>query len=98
MKIERIDNGDNATLVLHGCLDTAAAHEFGEALDGAAAAKELVIDFADLEFIASSGIRLLVSANKRAVVAGGSVVLTGMNEVVADVFEVTGLKDVFTIR
>lgn len=98
MKIETIQNGEEITLRLTGCLDTAAAAEFGAALDGVAAAKTLVVDFAALDFIASSGIRLLVSANKKAQTAGHSIVLTGMNDVVADVFEVTGLGDVFTIR
>lgn len=98
MKIERIENGDEITLKLGGCLDTAAAAEFGAALEGAAEAKTLTVDFADLEFIASSGIRLLVAANKRAVVAGKSIVLANMNEVVADVFDVTGLMDVFTVK
>lgn len=98
MKIDKVENGDETTLTLSGCLDTAASAEFGAALDGAAGAKTLVIDFKDLDFIASSGIRFLVSANKKAVAEGRSIVLTGMNEVVADVFDVTGLNDVFTIR
>lgn len=98
MKIERIDNNGQVTLKLFGCLDTTAAQEFGQALAGAEAATELVIDFTGLEFIASSGIRHLVSANKKASSAGRSIVLTGMNEVVSDVFEVTGLTEVFTVR
>lgn len=98
MKIEKTVNGDETVLKLGGCLDTAAAAEFGAALEGAADAKSLVVDFADLEFIASSGIRLLVSANKKAVAEGRSIALTGMNEVVADVFDVTGLNEVFVIR
>ena len=58
----------------------------------------LVIDFTSLEFIASSALRSLVAFNKRAVAAGRKMILTGMNDVVADVFDVTGLSEVFTIR
>ena len=98
MKIEKIENGNETTLKLIGCLDTAAAPDFDAALVANAEAKMLVIDFTDLEFIASSGLRSLVAANKKAASAGRSIVLAGMNDVVADVFDVTGLNEVFTVR
>ena len=98
MNIEKIVGADETVLKIGGCLDTAAAAEFGAALADAAKAKTLVVDFSDLEFIASSGIRLLVSENKKSVAAGRSIVLAGMNEVVADVFDVTGLNEIFPIR
>lgn len=98
MSITTIVNGTETTLKLDGCLDTAAAPEFSAALEAVADAKALVIDFSALEFIASSGLRALVLAKERATKAGGSIVLTGLNEVVADVFDVTGLHEVFDIR
>lgn len=98
MKIDKIVTERETVLKLAGCLDTSAAAEFGSALEAAADAKTLVVDFSDLDFIASSGIRLLVSANKKAVQQGRLIALTGMNEVVADVFDVTGLNEVFEIR
>jgi len=81
-----------------GCLETAVSGEFSAALEAAAGAKTLVLDFGGLEFIASSGLRLLVVANKRAQAEGRKIVLRGLNDVVAEVFDVTGLKDVFDIR
>ena len=98
MKIFSTATDTEITLKLSGCLDTDAAPEFAAALDNAAGAKTLVIDFSDLEFIASSGLRALVLAKKHATQTGNAIVLTGMNDVVADVFDVTGLKDVFDIR
>ena len=98
MKIEKIQNGGDVTLKLIGCLDTASAGDFSAALDNAADAKELVIDMARLDFIASSGLRSLVAAHKRAVQAGNSITLVNMNEVVSDVFDVTGLSGVFTVK
>ena len=98
MKIEKIVNGNETILKIAGCLDTAASPEFGAALADAAQAKTLVVDFSGLDFIASSGIRFLVTENKKSVAAGRTIVLTGMNEVVADVFDVTGLNEVFPIR
>jgi len=98
MKIEKTLMGEETILKIGGCLDTAAAAEFGAALESVARVPKLLIDFTGLDFIASSGIRLLVAANKKAVSEGREIALTGMNEVVTDVFDVTGLKDVFPIR
>jgi len=94
----KVENGETV-LKVTGCLDTAATAGFVPAVEAAAAGvKRLVFDFTDLEFIASSALRQLVSVDKRLSAAGGEVVLTGMNDVVRDVFDVTGLNEVFTIR
>lgn len=91
---------DGATvLTVAGCLDTAATAEFARAIEAAEpGAKTIVFDFSGLEFIASSALRQLVSLDKRVTAIGGEVVIRGMNDVVRDVFEVTGLDEVFTIR
>jgi len=93
-----VENGETV-LAVSGCLDTAATDGFARAVEAAAkGAKTLVFDFTDLEFIASAALRQLVSVDKRLAAAGGEVVVTGMNDVVRDVFDVTGLDEVFTIR
>ena len=97
MKIDVIKKNEVVTLKLDGCLDTAATSEFAAALEDNIQQKRLVIDMQNLEFIASSGIRLLVTANKQAVKLGHALAIANMNEVVADVFDVTGLIDVFEI-
>ena len=98
MDISKTVNAGESVLALSGCLDTASVGKFDAALEEAAKAPLLVIDFTALEFIASSGLRSLVAANKRAIAEGRSIVLTGMNDVVGEVFDVTGLNEVFTIR
>lgn len=98
MTIQKTTDGDKTVLKLGGCLDTAAAPDFGAALEDAVGAKELLIDFTDLDFIASSGLRALVLAQKKASSTGNSIILTGMNEVISDVFDVTGLAEIFTIQ
>jgi len=99
MQILIQDANGEMVLKVSGCLDTAASADFAKAVEAAAKdAKTLVFDFTDLEFIASSALRQLVSVDKRLAAAGGEVVITGMNDVVRDVFDVTGLDEVFTIR
>lgn len=98
MKVEKIENGSEVTLRLEGCLDTAATPEFATAIGGIGpTATSLVLDMTNLEFIASSALRLLVST-KKSRGAGFVIALSGMNEVVREVFDVTGLDSVFEVR
>ncbi|MBP2654291.1 MAG: rsbV [Firmicutes bacterium] len=57
-----------------------------------------VMEMADLEYIDSSGLGVLVAINKRAIQAGGSVTLAGMRGVVKELFELTRLDRVFEIQ
>ena len=98
MEITKSEANGEVRLELKGCLDTAATGEFAAALTAAGESAKVVLGCAQLEFIASSALRQLVSMKKRMATAGGSIALESLNEVVADVFDVTGLKDIFEIR
>lgn len=97
MEITQTENNGEVTLKLKGCLDTAATPQFAAAIEGTAQATAIVLDMSELEFIASSSLRLLVSTKKKRGM-DFPMVLVGMNEVVRDVFDVTGLDEVFEIR
>ena len=83
--------------VLSGELDTAAAAATEAALkplfdsDG----KDLVLDCGELEYIASSGLRILMNLLKTAKAKGERVVLQHVNEVIRDVLELTGFVSYF---
>ena len=83
--------------VLAGELDTAAAAETEAALKPLfdSTGKDLVLDCADLQYIASSGIRILVTLLKTAKAKGDRVVLKNVNEVIRDVLELTGFVSYF---
>ena len=66
----------------------------GFALDGA---ETLTMDFSKLEYISSAGLRVLLSAQK-AMGAKGGMKVTNVNEIVKEVFEVTGFTDILTIE
>lgn len=78
-------------------MDTAAAMEAEKVLkplydsDG----KEVVIDCTKLEYIASSGLRILLGILKGAKAKGSRVVMRGMNEDIKNVFKMTGFITVF---
>ena len=59
--------------------------------------KELVLDFSALDYISSAGLRVLLSAQKT-MSKQGSMKLTGVNESVMEVFEITGFSGILTIE
>ena len=83
--------------VLAGELDTAAAAETEAALKPLfdSTGKDLVLDCADLQYIASSGIRTLVNLLKTAKAKGDRVILKNVNEVIRDVLDMTGFISYF---
>ena len=86
--------------ILAGELDTASAAETEAALKPLfeSTGKDLVLDCADLQYIASSGIRILVNLLKTAKANGDRVVLKNVNEVIRDVLELTGFVSYFVFE
>ena len=82
---------------LSGELDTAAAMEMEKELKPHYDSKgrEIVIDCSGLEYIASSGLRILLGILKNAKACGSRVVLKNVNDVIREVFELTGFIRIF---
>ena len=98
MNIEQTKNGSALTIAPEGYLDTATAPELKAVLDTAlAGVTELTFDFEKLEYISSSGLRLLLFAQK-AMDRQGSMKVIHANETVMEIFEVTGFSGFLTIE
>ncbi len=90
--------GGNVCVALEGRLDTTTAPELEKELkECMGGASELTLDFAKLDYISSAGLRVLLSAHK-AMAAKDGMKVTNVNEIVAEVFEVTGFADILTIE
>ena len=98
MTIEnKIENG-NVTLTVSGRLDTTTAPELEKTVDSVLdGTKELVFDMTGLEYISSAGLRVILKAQK-AMNAQGSMKLTGVNDSIMEVFDITGFLDILTIE
>lgn len=98
MTINKTQNGTELTVAVEGRLDTTTApeleNEFSGSLEGITS---LVVDLKNLEYISSAGLRVLLSAHKK-VSAAGKMVVRNVNEIVSEVFEVTGFKDILNIE
>lgn len=98
MEIAKKKNADNLEIALTGRLDTITAPQLEKELAASlAGVKELVMDFAKLEYISSAGLRVLLTAQKQ-MNAQGTMKVCNVNAGVMEVFEITGFVDVLTIE
>ena len=98
MTIEKNLNGAELTVTITGRLDTTTAPqleaEFKQSINGI---EKLVLDFANLEYLSSAGLRVLLAAQK-AMNKQGEMVIRNVNQTVNEIFEVTGFIDILTIE
>ncbi len=98
MTINRIQDGNSLTLAIEGRLDTTTAPELEntirEELDGV---ENLTLDFAALDYISSAGLRVILSAQKK-MNAQGSMKIINSNEIIIEIFDVTGFTDILNIE
>jgi anti-sigma B factor antagonist len=85
-------------LVLEGRLDTTTAPQLEQEINAEIQdVTELTFDFAALEYISSAGLRVLLAAQK-IMMKQGKMVVTNPNDVISEIFEVTGFRDILTIE
>ena len=98
MTIEKKINGEAVTLIVSGRLDTQTAPQLEAELDAVLSGlKELTFDMTNLEYVSSAGLRVILKAQK-AMNAQGSMKLTGVNDSIMEVFDITGFLDILTIE
>ena len=98
MTINKNLEGTVLTFAVEGRIDTTTAPDLEKELKGSLGnASELIIDFKDVEYISSAGLRVLLSAQK-IMNKQGSMKLIGVSEDIMEIFEVTGFSDILTIE
>lgn len=97
MTINKQKNGESLVIRLQGRLDTLTApaleDEVKHSLNGVT---ELIFDFENLEYVSSAGLRILFSAYK-IMRNQGTMKIEKANDIIQEVFDVTGLTDLFHI-
>ena len=92
-------DGANATVAIVGNLTVATAPKLEAAFAALPGdASGLVLDLAELDYVASAGLRVIVSQAKSMQNKGGSMRITNSNDEVLEVFDVTGLVDILDIE
>lgn len=97
MEIIKESSESGLRVFVNGRLDTTTAPSLeevlNESLDGV---EELVLDFTDLEYLSSAGLRVLLAAQKR-MNQQGAMVVKNVNQVIMEVFDITGFSGILTI-
>lgn len=98
LEIKQEQNGTALTLYLTGRLDTITAPQLEQYLQGVMdGVQELVLDFAGLVYLSSAGLRVLLKIRKQ-MDNRGNLVVRHPNEMIQEVFEMTGFADILTIE
>lgn len=98
MNIIKNLEGKTLNIALEGRLDTTTAPQLeAELKQSVADNTELSLNFAKLEYISSAGLRVLLAAQK-VMNKQGKMIIRNVNDVIAEIFEVTGFADILTIE
>ncbi len=90
-----IELGENSQIIVQGRLDAAQAEKaqtFLDAIDG-----ECNLDLAQLEYVSSAGLGVLLKTHKRLLGSGNTLRLVNVNKHIMDVFGYSGFDQLFEI-
>lgn len=91
-------NGNELTVTIEGRLDTLTAPQLEQKLDPALAdVNKLIFDLAELEYISSAGLRVLLASRQKMEGKDGMTV-KNVNDDIMEVFEITGFADILDIE
>lgn len=97
MTIQECKNASTLTLTIEGRLDTVSSPELDAYSTRLEGVNELILDCEKLEYISSSGLRVLLKLHK-AMLTQGSMKLIHVCDMVMEVFEITAFSDILNIE
>ena len=100
MKIEIRESQGVQIVAFEGNLDTNtspdAEKKINELIDGGA--QKLLVNFEQLNFIASSGLRVLLATVKKLNTSGGALRICSLNATVQEVFDISGFVTILSVK
>ena len=97
MTIKQKKENKTLTVFISGRVDTKTAPELLEFLQGAMpGVEELILDLAEVEYVSSAGLRVILYAQKT-MTSQGSMKVANVNSDIMETFELTGFSDILTI-
>lgn len=100
MRFTTLTEGDVQIIFLEGRMDLANSMKTEARLNemlGEGVLK-MILDFEKLEYLSSSGLRVIIAVEKKLKDRDGKLVLSNMSQPVENLFNITRLYDLFTIR
>ena len=98
MEIVKNRSGNALTVKVSGRIDSVTSTELEDSLQGELDdVTDLTFDFSELEYMSSAGLRILLFSQRR-MNKQGKMKVTGINDTVREIFEVTGFLGILTIE
>jgi anti-sigma B factor antagonist len=99
MEIEKTISDETVVLVVNGKLTAMSTDQLRSAIEQSMGeAKKLILDFKDMEYLASAGLRVLLNTQKKLADSGSEFVIRNVSKDIMGVFEVTGLDSILTFE
>lgn len=87
------------TVAISGNIDTVTAPELDAQLqENLSGIKDLILDFAAVDYISSAGLRVVLMANQQMEDVDGNMTVKNVNDDVRDVFEMTGFDSLLNLE
>lgn len=98
MEISTRTSNDTHIVAIAGSLDSTTSPAAQKALDAVlAGARKVALDFSELDYISSAGLRVLLGAAKQLRASGGTLRIFGLNQSVREVFEISGFSAILSV-
>ncbi len=99
MELNIIENGKQVEVKIIGRLDTISAADVNKAVEPFFGKEvDMVIDCSEMNYIASSGLRILHALHKELLKAGGSLTISAVQPTVMQVLKMTGFDTFLNIK
>ena len=98
MEVKFNKQDSSLTVAISGNIDTVTAPELDTKLqENLSGIKDLILDFAAVDYISSAGLRVILMANQQLEDADGTMTIKNANDDVRDVFEMTGFDSLLNL-
>ena len=100
MEVQILEQNGEKVVVIEGRVDTVTASDLEMKVSPIwdTPAITLVFDCEKLEYLSSSGLRIILSAHKQVIARGGKFILRHLNREVRSVIDLTGFSRILTIE
>ncbi len=97
MEIVKETNGNQLIIRLSGRLDTGSSPQLDAEVADLSGINELIFDFNKLDYISSSGLRVLLGTQKK-MNKTGTMKVIGANDTIMEVFDISGFAEIIAVE
>ena len=99
MNITKNYDENELTLAIEGRIDTITSQELEKEInDEMGKFDSLILDFADVEYISSAGLRVLIATQKKVKAENNQMTIKNVNDTVNEIFRMSGFDKILKIE